>query len=73
MSFLEDTKKRVQAFLNEAAHLAESEFPYPGSRLALERLIHFFTARLTTLNSFDQPSDPAIVKQTCALDLGTVP
>src|SRR5262245_59221134 len=69
MSFLEDTKKRVQAFLDEATHLAESEFPYPGSRLALERLISFFTARLATLNSFDANSDARVVRQTCALDL----
>jgi hypothetical protein len=69
MSFLDDTKKRVQAFLDEAAHLAESEFPYPGSRLALERLIQFFAARLATLNSFDANSDQAIVRQTCSLDL----
>src|SRR5205807_4739983 len=69
MSFLEDTKKRVQAFLDEAAHLAESEFPYPGSKLALERLIQFFTARLATLNSFDASSDQGVVRQTCALDL----
>ena len=66
MSFLADTKKRVQAFLNEAAHLAESEFPYPGSRLALERLIQFFTARLATLNHFDASSDPAIVRHRSA-------
>jgi hypothetical protein len=69
MSFLEDTKKRVQAFLDEAAHLAESEFPYPGSWLALQRLIQFFTARLATLNSFDTNSDPAVVQHTCGLDL----
>src|SRR5436309_4780713 len=69
MSFLEDTKKRVQAFLDEAAHLAESEFPYPGSRLALDKLSEFFKARLATLNGFDAQSDPAIVRQTCALDL----
>jgi hypothetical protein len=69
MSFLEDTKKRVHALLEEAAHLAESEFPYPGSRTALEKLIQFFAARLATLNSFDASSDQAIVRQACALEL----
>lgn len=69
MSFLGDTKKKIQAFLDEAAHLAESEFPYPGSRLALGRLIQFFTARLANLNQFDQHNNQPIVRQTCALDL----
>src|SRR5205823_14088739 len=62
-------KEGRHAFLDEAAHLAASEFPYPGSRLALERLIQFFTARLATLNSFDASSDQGVVRQTCALDL----
>jgi hypothetical protein len=69
MQYLDYTKKRVQALLEEAAHVADSEFPYQGSRLALDRIVQFFKARRTTLDGFHPNTDPVAVKQTCSLVL----
>ena len=69
MTFLEYTKKRVCAFLDEARQVAESEFPYRGSEQALQKLSQFFTAQFAAINQFDAQSDPAVVKQTCSLAL----
>jgi hypothetical protein len=66
---IEYAKHRVKAFLDELGRLAESEFPYLHSKLALEQLKKLFQRKLDRLNAFEETSDPAIVKQECAIAL----
>jgi arylsulfatase len=49
--------------------LLESEFPYPQSELALERLKLWFERRLADLDSFAHESDETTVKETCIVAL----
>lgn len=66
---LDFAKLRIKAFLEEIARLSESEFPYPSSQQALERLAEIFTAKLSRLEGLSPVSDPAVVKQECSLAL----
>lgn len=69
LRFLDYSKRRLQSFLDQAAHLAESEFPYSDSRAALVSVEKLFKDRMAFLNQFDENSDPSVVKQECRLAL----
>ncbi len=68
-STLEFAKRRLSAFVDELGKLSESEFPYSHSKLALEQLQKLFQRKLERIKAFKETSDPAIVKQECALVL----
>jgi hypothetical protein len=60
---------RLRAFLDELSHVAESEFPYIDSKEALTLLQGRFQDRLVRLQGLDAKSNPAVVRQECALAL----
>jgi hypothetical protein len=66
---LDYARSRLQAFLDELAHIEEGEFPYVHSKAALEQLARLFRKKLGRLESLDKSSDPDVVRQECALAL----
>jgi hypothetical protein len=60
---------RLRAFLDEARHVSESEFPYADSNDALTLLQARFRERLARLESFDARSNVDVVRQECSLAL----
>jgi hypothetical protein len=70
MALLELARKRLQAVLEEIGRVADYEFPYKGSELALRNLRQLYLNRLATLASLNNNSNPAVLKQACSLALG---
>jgi hypothetical protein len=63
---------RLRSFLEEIGRLEELEFPYSHSEEALKQLQVLFQRKLARLETFDERSDPGIVKQECALALSSL-
>ena len=63
---------RLHAFLAEVREIAEAEFPYPDSRVALKILGQLFETKLVRLQGFDKKSDPSIVRQECKLSVSAL-
>lgn len=72
MTYLVYSKLRLRSFLDQAASLAESDFPYADSREALSLVRQRFGARLRQLEHFDGRSNPAVVKHECRLALAAL-
>lgn len=70
MALIDFARKRLRAVLDEIARVAEYEFPYKGSVLALRNLEQLYRARQNALALLTPQSNPAIVKQACSLALG---
>jgi hypothetical protein len=70
--FLEYARRRIEAFLEEFAHIAESEFPYQDSEDALNQLRSLFKRKLDRLRQFTEKSHEGIVKRECTLSLGAL-
>jgi hypothetical protein len=69
MSPLDFSCSRLQAFLEEAARLQDSDFPYPHSREALEEIERQFQQSLERLREFTPESNAEVVRQQCAISL----
>lgn len=69
MQTLEYAKLRLRTFLDELSKLAEAEFPYAHSEMALEKMQRLFERKLGRLQSFGEDADPQIVRNECALAL----
>ena len=69
---LKQSRGRLAEFLREIDRVSESEFPYEQSRASLGELRLIFENKLARLNQLDGGSDPAIVKQECALALNAL-
>ncbi len=72
MALLETARKRVRSVLDEINRIAEYEFPYKGSSLALRRVEQVFLARLASLNKLTASSTDTVVRQICSLALRDV-
>lgn len=69
MEYLRFAQARLDAFVRQTTQLLECEFPYVHSRTAIQQLRQFFSDELKILKSFDENSDPNIVKQKSVLAL----
>ena len=71
---LQFSRARVQAFLKEIDHLRDSDFPYQGSRDALDSIEQIFQTCDDSLASLtvgpDLPNDLLIIQNACSESLG---
>ena len=65
MLLLDQTLAKVQSFLDEIDRLANSEFPYDDSKVAIEQLRVIYDQKLKRLEQFDDMSNIALVSTTC--------
>lgn len=72
MVLLDNARKRLRSVLDEIGRISEFEFPYEGSRAALDLIKKLFDNRLTSLNQFTTQSDQGVIRQTCVMTLQEV-
>lgn len=65
MRVLIDTRKRVRSVLDELDRLAELEFPYPDSKLAIDKLRSSYQETYDELENLDALNDLSAVRQRC--------
>lgn len=65
MRLIDDTRQRVIAFIEELERLAELEFPYPDSKLALAKLRASYQSNLEELLAIVPENDVRAVLQLC--------
>src|SRR5687767_11878378 len=63
--FLDYSKLRLRAFLEQVQALRHSEFPYQDSKTALELVEALFKQRIAWLDNLEPRSNPEVVKQQC--------
>lgn len=69
---LEYSKDRIRAFLSEANHVAESEFPYEHSRLALRIIEGRLAKHLEYLEYLEDSSPADMVRDACTAALTAI-
>src|ERR1044072_377046 len=60
-----NTRKKLEAFRGQIAHLLLSDFPHDSTRTALDLLDDFFKTQANRLNLASQSTNKKLISQTC--------
>ena len=66
-TYLGYARQRLSSFIASTEELAESEFAYGHSRMALNAISQRFVEKLDRLNSFDEQTAPEVVRNDCVV------